>query len=648
MTLEELKCNYDKEVVLLGERFYIQLFLDWNFLDRQSYYVCDKGLYGINGLNIIEVEFENMPKSAVILYCGLDQGTKDQYRDNIDIDVFNLETINDNGTYTYDNITYVIDDVKFVSSNPPYMKYAYPRINLEDLQEYLQELSLAPASRRVDENGQICLWNYSGEYINQKDGRRITKNMYDKAEHIVHVFGDSRVSGFMLADDDLFTNILQKRFKEKGIAYNVINYGIPGREIDRMEYQIKKAGIKAGDIVFICTGCYEYREQALDRQRQYIMHIKSAKNYCDSIGAFLVYINLPTTVEILNMSPEEALITELYKNYKFRDYSYEIIDYYKEFIFLKLEKYGIYCHDLAIEFNKYRNDLLFINMHHYSPAGNKIMADYMLQLINIIETTEDSKAALTMFRDAQKANDTYSKEGRRQYSLMERTHIDLGGWKRIYNSDMRFRFKTQMLACLKEITKEEGDNGAIVMNANPFTKGHLYLVEYASKVVNHLYVIVLEEDKSDFSFMDRFKMVYLGCGKMKNVTVISGGRDVISDETFPEYFMKAELQDTKIDALKDIERFATVVAPKYGIKKRFVGEEPFDIITNQYNEQMRQYLPRWGVELVEIPRRLDENDIISASNVRKALKENDWETVYRMVPVSTYNYLRKMKKNLSV
>lgn len=645
MTLEEIKCNPNIEIVLLGELFYIQLFLDWNFLNRQSYYVCDKGLYGINGLDIIEIKFEERPKNAAVLYCGLEQDKKEQYRDIIDIDVFNLETINNNGTYTFDNKTFVIDDVKFVSSNPEYMKYAYPQIKSEDLKAYLEELSLAPASRRVDEKGQICLWDYSGKYINQKNGRRITKNMYDNVERIIHVFGDSRVSGFMLEDDDLFTNILQDTLKRRQIAYNVINYGIPGREIDRMEYQIKNAEIKAGDIVFICTGCYEYREQALDRQRQYIMHIKSTKDYCDSIGAFLVYINLPTTVEILNMSAEESKITELYKNYKFGDYSAEIIDYYKKFVFLKLEKYGIYCHDLAIEFNKNRNELLFINMHHYSPAGNKVMADYMMQIIDIIGTTEDSNVAFKMFKEAQEANSTYTKIERRQYSLSERAHINFGDLKRLYNSDVRFRLKIQTIALLKEIAKGKGENGAIVMNANPFTKGHRYLVEYASNIVNHLYVIVLEEDKSEIPFMDRFKMVYLGCSNIKNVTVISGGLDVISDETFPEYFMKAELQDAKIDALKDIERFATIVAPKYGIKKRFVGEEPLDNVTNQYNEQMKQYMPRWGMELIEIPRKKDVESIISASNVRKAIKDNDWETVSRMVPVSSYEYLRKMKKN---
>ena len=42
--------------------------------------------------------------------------------------------------------------------------------------------------------------------------------------------------------------------------------------------------------------------------------------------------------------------------------------------------------------------------------------------------------------------------------------------------------------------RRPGKNGMIVMNANPFTQGHLALVEYASTQVKTLYVIVVKED----------------------------------------------------------------------------------------------------------------------------------------------------------
>ena len=157
------------------------------------------------------------------------------------------------------------------------------------------------------------------------------------------------------------------------------------------------------------------------------------------------------------------------------------------------------------------------------------------------------------------------------------------------------------------------------MNANPFTLGHKHLIEYASGEVDHLYVFVLEEDKSEISYDDRLYMVYLGTKDIKNVTVTSGGRNIISNDTFPEYFMKRELQDAEINAYKDIESFALNVAPLWGITKRFFGEEPLDSLTRQYNEQMKLYLPQFNIEAVEIKRKSNELGLISATNLMKEI-----------------------------
>lgn len=190
--------------------------------------------------------------------------------------------------------------------------------------------------------------------------------------------------------------------------------------------------------------------------------------------------------------------------------------------------------------------------------------------------------------------------------------------------------------------KTDAVYGSIVMNANPFTKGHRYLVEYAAKSVDHLYVFVLSEEKSYFSYDDRLKMVYLGCRDLNNVTITSGGNDIISSDTFPEYFMKKELQNKEIKAYKDIEKFGSVVAPKMKVTKRFVGEEPNDTVTRQYNDQMKQFLPFFGIELIEIPRIATDNMVISALEVREALEKHDWNKVQALVPNTTYRYLKKI------
>lgn len=185
-----------------------------------------------------------------------------------------------------------------------------------------------------------------------------------------------------------------------------------------------------------------------------------------------------------------------------------------------------------------------------------------------------------------------------------------------------------------------GENvGAIVMNCNPFTKGHRHLVEYAASKVDRLFVFVVEEDKSDFAFADRFQMVKMGTCDLDNVYVLPSGKYIISKETFSQYFDKDSVTEVK-DMDYDLHIFGDVVAKEFGIKTRFVGEEPFDIVTSKYNETMKHLLPSKGVEVVEIPRlKNEEQEVISASLVRNCLKEKKYDKLNALLPQSTLDIL---------
>lgn len=188
-------------------------------------------------------------------------------------------------------------------------------------------------------------------------------------------------------------------------------------------------------------------------------------------------------------------------------------------------------------------------------------------------------------------------------------------------------------------TGEGKNRGAIVMNCNPFTLGHRSLVEYAHNNCDEVIIFAVQEDRSIFPFSDRFSLIKQGVRDMKGVEVISGGDFIISNATFPTYFIKGtdELAaQTKLDATV----FATRIAPALNITIRFVGEEPTDKTTLAYNNAMREVFAQNGIELKEIPREQKGNQIVSASSVRKALSEDDWETVYRMVPKTTLIYLK--------
>ena len=186
---------------------------------------------------------------------------------------------------------------------------------------------------------------------------------------------------------------------------------------------------------------------------------------------------------------------------------------------------------------------------------------------------------------------------------------------------------------------EQGFVGAAVMNCNPFTKGHRYLIETAAKECDSVYVFVLSEDKSYFTAKDRLEMVKLGTADLPNVTVLPTGPYLISSATFPTYFLKEREKAESIHCLLDIEIFCNYYVPKFGIQRRYVGTEPLSQMTNQYNDALRDNLPARGIEFREVPRIELESTPISASAVRKLLQEGSFEQLKKLLPESSYRYI---------
>jgi [citrate (pro-3S)-lyase] ligase len=187
--------------------------------------------------------------------------------------------------------------------------------------------------------------------------------------------------------------------------------------------------------------------------------------------------------------------------------------------------------------------------------------------------------------------------------------------------------------------------GAVVMNCNPFTLGHRHLIETAAKLTDVLYVFIVEEDKSTFSFKDRLHLVKAGTKDIENVVVLPSGKFILSSLTLPEYFLKDTLNEAVIDASTDVLTFARHIAPALCITKRFVGQEPTDAITRQYNQTLKAMLPGYSIEVIEIPRLAlteDKEQIISASVVRRLMKEENWSELRKYVPESTYSQLIAM------
>lgn len=179
--------------------------------------------------------------------------------------------------------------------------------------------------------------------------------------------------------------------------------------------------------------------------------------------------------------------------------------------------------------------------------------------------------------------------------------------------------------------------GCIVMNCNPFTLGHRYLVESASQMVEHLFVIVVREDRSAFSYQERKAMVTAGTADLKNVTVCDGSEYAISNTTFPTYFLKRLSDATDTQILLDLDLFRRHIAPALGAEVRFVGTEPTDELTRRYNELMMESLGKDHV--VQIPRLENGGVAVSASRVRRAMESNSLKEAAQLVPPTTLPYI---------
>ena len=268
---------------------------------------------------------------------------------------------------------------------------------------------------------------------------------------------------------------------------------------------------------------------------------------------------------------------------------------------------------------------IFIDAIHMNQVGQSEIGKHMFQYLFATEHTSKHKDyeqrtfATPIFGIPEWAMTNHTNEQNNLYSSY-RAELD--------------EYKSQLKAISLNI-------GGIVMNCNPFTLGHRYLIESSANKCAHLYIFVVEEDKSVFPFDDRIELVKRGIADLSNVTVLPSGKFIISQLTFTDYFNKSKLQDKAIDPSFDIELFSREIAPSLGITVRFAGEEPLDKVTNQYNETMNRILPQHGIKFEVIPRKESGNEVISASRVRKLLKEKNFDAIAKIVPPSTLKYLKE-------
>ena len=186
-------------------------------------------------------------------------------------------------------------------------------------------------------------------------------------------------------------------------------------------------------------------------------------------------------------------------------------------------------------------------------------------------------------------------------------------------------------------------SGVIVMNANPFTLGHRYLVEQASLSFRapegrrNLTIIPVKEDASRFPYSERLEMIRTGSGD--RAYIVEGSDYQISAATFPTYFLKNLSDAAETQMRLDIDLFGRHIAPALGAHVRFVGTEPADPLTARYNALMKELLPKYDVEVVEVSRLTDPESPVTATRVRSLLDAGQFKAASALTPESTWPYL---------
>jgi [citrate (pro-3S)-lyase] ligase len=184
-----------------------------------------------------------------------------------------------------------------------------------------------------------------------------------------------------------------------------------------------------------------------------------------------------------------------------------------------------------------------------------------------------------------------------------------------------------------------GYNGAVVVNCNPFTRGHRYLIEHAAGQVDHLYVFVVREDRSAFPYAARLRLVQEGVRDLTNVSVLDSSHYAVSAVTFPAYFLKRPEAAATVQMEIDLLLFGWRIAPFFHIRRRFIGTEPNCRVTRLYGETMQRVLPGCGIETVQLERLQAGDGAISAWRVREALRREAYEELRLLVPQSTLDFL---------
>ncbi len=208
----------------------------------------------------------------------------------------------------------------------------------------------------------------------------------------------------------------------------------------------------------------------------------------------------------------------------------------------------------------------------------------------------------------------------------------------------------------EEETKKSIDipeqSSCLIFNANPFTIGHRYLAEIASKRSRKVIVFVIqgkpesggrgnhENTGLEFPFDDRIELVKKGLLDLENVVVLPSGPYLISRDDFPKGFLSESLGAVPAHAKLDSMVFCHV-CKALGIQSAFAGDEPRDELSEIHLNALRQACRDSGIALRVAERKRLGDKYISSSMIRDALSKGRKEEVAQLAPPHVLEYLNQ-------
>ncbi len=495
--------------------------------------------------------------------------------------------------------------------------------------EYFASTRTAPGLQLIKRSVRVN--DMKSKYVNVFDGARRTIGVPETYDKTVYLLGASYIFGAFCEDSHTIPSFLQSLCNSSpGEKIRVVNLGVHAMENRNAFLNLMGAGLRKGDMAiyfpyFPVFGSGSFISNDFERDFQ---HYSAMRDFCALKQASFHIALLPSILRIENPSARERSLQamELRGRNAFKTIrkSHEKYDKYRElmreggFQFIPLESVVNRPHATGDEGE------IFPDMIHFNHRANKEIAReahiHLMRSVYGSDIGVDHEKLECLANEAKQ----YLKEVTIDNYAAQRDIMD---WLRTVKNP-RFDGYARI--------------GAIVMNCNPFTLGHRHLVESAAAMVDGLYIFVVQEDKSFFPFADRLSLVREGIKDIGGaIHIVPSGRFIISSFVFPGYFAKAQAV-TPADSTVDVAIFGSIIAPGLGITHRFVGEEPNCITTNEYNDTMNFLLPALGVEMHIIPRKTDLGEAISATTVRRCMQSNDFETIKRLVPASTYEYLKTM------